>query len=87
MNNFFSGGWGGGGAVSFHPLGRQNPDNEEIFIFCSLDFCVCQRMDITFTFRPVWEPSVFGTAGFLGLRLIQAFSVTFGSSIVYKIMP
>ena len=44
-------------------------------------------MDIIFRFRPVWEPSVFGTASFLGLQLIQALSVTFGSSIVYKIMP
>ena len=30
---------------------------------------------------------MFGTAPFLGLRLIQALSVTFGSSIVYRIMP
>ena len=35
----------------------------------------------------VREPSMFGTASFLGLRLIQAWSDTFGSSIVYKIMP
>ena len=50
-------------------------------------------MDIIFRVRPVWEPSTFGTVSFRGggggkgVWLIQALSVTVGSSIVYKIIP
>ena len=38
----------------------------------SLTNCVCKRMNIIIRFRPVWEPSMFGTASFLGLQLVQA---------------
>ena len=41
-------------------------------------------MDIIFRFRPVWELAL---QVFWGLRLIQALSVTFEPSIVYKIIP
>ena len=82
-NTFFWG--GGGGAVSSHTLGRQNPDKEE-------------RCSVVWIFVFIRERTLFLDSDqygslpclalhvFFGLGLIQALSVTFGSSIVYRIV-
>ena len=42
---------------------------------------------MVFRFRSVWEPSVFGTAGFvLGYILFKHCLLPLGQVIVYKIM-